>query len=238
MSSFQERRALSFTFLEFEQVDIWSLSMGVRAALQAGQECLRGEHPRGVSWSAFRQPREMNPFPREEGVISEWLMLVPVPVFCTGTDVLPTSGNGTCCISSLLYSTWLSRVCNSAQSRAWSDKHFSKWKHSAFFRSWAISAAGWPTLPTCLAPLVSSSIAGNSERGLSLCCHRPGHCAGTCLCCASAAGLIHCFWGCSHPSFSALAGMQTVVHFLHLPTVSLLFSASGPGTIRYFSSVL
>lgn len=53
MSPFQERGALSFTFLEFEQIDIWSLSTGVRAALQAGRECLRGEHPRGVSSSAF-----------------------------------------------------------------------------------------------------------------------------------------------------------------------------------------
>lgn len=57
-----------------------------------------------------------------------------------------------------------------------------------------------------------------------------------CLFCASGAGLIHCFWGCSHPSFSALAGMQLVVCFLHLPTVSFLCSASGPGIIHCFSS--
>lgn len=46
MSPFQERRAHGFTFLEFEQVGTWSLSMGVRGALQAGQECLRGASKR------------------------------------------------------------------------------------------------------------------------------------------------------------------------------------------------
>lgn len=106
MSPFQERRAHGFTFLEFEQVGTWSLSMGVRGALQAGQECLRGASKRS-------QPGCISAAQRNEqlpkgGRSNSWVVHS-----CTCACVLhwdrpaSASGNATCCISSLLYSSWV-----------------------------------------------------------------------------------------------------------------------------------
>lgn len=107
--------------------------------------------------------------------------------------------------------------------------------------------------PTCL-PLLLPSYGRLREAFKSLHQNRGGHRAGRsggaqrtsssssgallALCCASGAGLIGCFGACSHPSFSALTRMQIVVDFLGLSAVSLLCSASGPGTIHYFLSAL
>lgn len=243
MSPFPERRALSFTFLDLELVELWSLSMGVRAALQAGPECLREEHPRGGSWGAFWQSRETNTFPREEGVTTEWLILVPVPVFCIGTDLLPTSANATCCIYLIPPVQHLGAPPGRAGFAAEPGAGLGQINISQTESIPLSLGAGQllqqddPLFPPAGVQLNCWELWEGFKSLLSQAwalCRKDQR---TCLSCASAAGLILCFWGCSHPSFSALAGLQVVVCFLHLPTVSLLCSAPGPGTIPYFSLV-
>ena len=143
ISPLQERRAPSFRFLEFEQVDTVPGHGSKRSPACRATVCLGKGAPNGRLAhlrSAFQQPREVNTFPRGEelcwsGVAAERLDLIrlPVPRFCSRMQVLlATNGNASGAASRPSCmppgcTAWLSRVYYSVQSRgALSDSHVCK----------------------------------------------------------------------------------------------------------------